>query len=133
LRGSHARACGCPNPGWQPDRRQVLKASVEQVRHNVTLVSLDGRLDVAGVQAVESDFNAAVAAASNVLVELSKVPFIASLGLRLLVAGSQTLAKRGGKMVLIGPDESTMRVLKTTGIDQLMQIRSSVGNALASF
>jgi anti-sigma B factor antagonist len=109
-----------------------LKASVEQVRHNVTLLSLDGRLDVAGVQAVESDFNAAVAAASNIFVDLSKVPFIASLGLRLLVAGSQTLAKRGGKMVLIGPDESTMRVLKTTGIDQLMQIRSSVGNALAS-
>jgi stage II sporulation protein AA (anti-sigma F factor antagonist) len=99
----------------------------------VTCVALDGRLDVAGVQEVESDFNAAVAAASNVIVDLSKVPFIASLGLRLLVAGSQALAKRGGKMVLVGPDESTMRVLKTTGIDQLMQVRSSVGNALASF
>jgi anti-anti-sigma factor len=99
----------------------------------VTRIALDGRLDVAGVQTVEPDFNAAVAAASNVVVDLSKVPFIASLGLRLLVSGSQSLAKRGGKMVLVGPDESTMRVLKTTGIDQLMRVHDSVANALAAF
>ena len=110
-----------------------MKSSVDQVKQNVTRIALDGRLDVAGVQAVESDFNAAVAKASNVVVDLSKVPFIASLGLRLLVAGSQALAKRSGKMVLLGPDESTMRVLKTTGIDQLMPVRSSLDDALASF
>lgn len=110
-----------------------MKVSVEQPKGNISRIVLDGRLDVAGTQAAEAEFNAAVAASQNVIVDLSKVPFIASLGLRLLVAGAQTRAKAGGKMVLIGPDEMTMKILKTTGIDQLIHVYKDMNEALASF
>jgi anti-anti-sigma factor len=109
-----------------------VKVSVDQPKGNVSRIVLDGRLDVAGVQAAEADFNAAVAAAQNVIVDLSKVPFIASLGIRLLVSGSQAQSKKGGKMVLMGADELTRRILKTTGLDQLVHVCSSLDEALAA-
>ena len=110
-----------------------MKVSVDHPRENVNRIILDGRLDVAGTQAAEAEFNAAVAAGPNVIVDLGQVPFVASLGIRLLVAGAQTRTKLGGKMVLMGPDEMTMKILKTTGIDQLVPVCSGLDEALALF
>jgi stage II sporulation protein AA (anti-sigma F factor antagonist) len=110
-----------------------VKVTVETARNNVRCIVLDGRLDVAGTQAAEAEFNAAVAAGPNVIVDLGKVPFIASVGIRLLVAGTQAQAKIGGRMVLMNPDETTRKILKTTGIDQLVPIRNGLDEALASF
>jgi anti-anti-sigma factor len=110
-----------------------MKVSVEIAKQNVRRIVLDGRLDAAGAQAAEAEFNAAVAAGPNVIVDLAKVPFIASVGIRLLVTGTQTQAKLGGKMVLMNPDEVTRKILKTTGIDQLVPVRDGLEEALASF
>lgn len=110
-----------------------MKVSVEVAKQNINRIVLDGRLDVAGTQAAEPEFKAAVAAGPNVIVDLGKVPFVASVGVRLLVAGSQAQAKLGGKMVLMGPDEVTRKILKTTGIDQLVPVRDTLDEALASF
>lgn len=110
-----------------------MKISVDQQTLTISRIALDGRLDVAGVQAAESEFNAAVAASPNIIVDLSKVPFIASLGIRLLVAGAQSQAKLGGKMVLVAPDEMTRRILKTTGLDQMVTVCSAMNEALAAF
>ena len=110
-----------------------MNVSVEIAKQNVRRIILDGRLDAAGAQVAEADFNAAVAAAPNVIVDLGKVPFIASVGIRLLVLGTQTQAKLGGKMVLMNPDDVTRKILKTTGIDQLVPVRNGLDEALASF
>ena len=110
-----------------------MKVSVDQPKENINRIVLEGRLDVAGTQAAEAEFNTAVAAGPNVIVDLAKVPFIASLGLRLLVAGAQSRTKLGGKMVLMGPDELTRRILKTTGIDQLVPVCDGLDEALALF
>lgn len=114
-------------------RRMALKVTVDHPKENVSRIVLDGRLDVAGTQAAETEFNAAVAASPNVIVDLGKVPFIASLGIRLLVAGAQTRSKQGGKMVLMSPDELSRRILKTTGIDQLVPVCNGLDEALALF
>ena len=108
-----------------------MKVSVNQLEGNITHIVLDGRLDVAGTQEAETEFNAAVAAANHVIVDLSKVPFICSLGIRLLVTGAQAQSKLGGKLVLMAPDELTLRTLKTTGIDQIVPIVSMIPMSLA--
>lgn len=110
-----------------------MKVTVDHPKENISRIVLDGRLDIAGTQAAETEFNAAVAASPNVIVDLGKVPFIASLGIRLLVAGAQTRSKQGGKMVLMSPDELSRRILKTTGIDQLVPVCNDLDEALALF
>jgi len=109
-----------------------MKVSVDQPKPNIHLITIDGRLDVSGTQTAEPDFKAAIAATPNVIVDLAKVPFIASLGIRMLVAGAQTQAKLGGKMVLMNPAEMTRKILKTTGVDQFVPICYGLEEALAS-
>jgi anti-sigma B factor antagonist len=109
-----------------------VKVAVDQPK-SVRRIALEGRLDADGVKQGEAEFNAAAAAAPNVIVDLSKVQFIASLGIRMLVAASQAQSEIGGKLVLVGADEMTMRVLKTTGIDQLSPVRGTLDQASALF
>ena len=113
-----------PSDAVQHQRRNI---------ENVRCIVLEGRLDTAGAQAAEAEFNAAVAAGPNVVIDLGRVPFIASVGIRLLVTATQTQAKLGGRMVLMNADEVTRKILKTTGIDQLVPVCSGFNEALAVF
>ena len=110
-----------------------MKLSVENPTPNVRRIVLDGRMDTAGIQAIEAQFNAAMEAGPNVIVDLGKVPFLASIGVRLLVSGAKTQSQLGGKMVLLNPDDLTRRILKTTGINQLMPVHDGLDAALAVF
>jgi len=110
-----------------------MEMSVDLQKGNVNRIVLNGRLDALGTQAVEAKFNSAVAEHPSVVVDLGKVSFIASVGLRMLVAGAQARKKLGGKMVMVSPDELTQRILMTTGLDQLIPAFNSLDEALASF
>jgi anti-sigma B factor antagonist len=100
---------------------------------SVRRVTLTGRMDADGVKAVEAEFQAAATAEPNVIVDLTSVPFLASLGIRMLVAASQDQEKLGGKLVLVSPDEITTSFLKTTGIDQLIPVRDTADEAASLF
>lgn len=109
-----------------------MKIEYEQ-RGNISKVVLEGRLDATGTAAIEAQFSAHCASKPNVIVDLSKVPFLASIGIRLLVAGAQAQTKIGGKMVIMKPDELARRILKTTGIDKLLPIYENDQDATAAF
>ncbi len=109
-----------------------MTVSVDEVR-GIRRVSLSGRLDADGLASVEDDFHAAATAEPNVIVDLTAVDFLASMGIRMLVAASQDQAELGGKLVLAGPDAMTMRILKTTGIDQLVPVHPTSDDAAAAF
>jgi anti-sigma B factor antagonist len=99
----------------------------------VRRVSLSGRLDAEGLAEVEPEFQAAATAEPNVIVDLSRVEFLASLGIRMLVTASQDQEAQGGRLVLVGPDDMTRRVLKATGIDQLVPVHDTAEDAAAGF
>lgn len=110
-----------------------MKVTVDMIRNNVVLIELDGRLDLAGTQLAEAQFNAAASAGRNAIVSLARVPFIASVGIRMLMGGARTQSRMGGKLVLMAPDEISLKILKTTGIDQLVPVRADLDAALAEF
>lgn len=109
-----------------------MTVSVDEIR-GIRRVSLSGRLDADGLRSVEDDFRAAATAEPNVIVDLSAVDFLASMGIRMLVAASQEQEQLGGKLLLAGPDELTMRILKTTGIDQLVPVHATADEAASAF
>lgn len=109
-----------------------MTVAVDEVR-GVRRVSLSGRLDADGLRSVEDEFHAAATAEPNVIVDLSGVDFLASLGIRMLVAASQDQEELGGRLVLAGPDAMTMRILKATGIDQLVPVHATSDDAASAF
>jgi anti-anti-sigma factor len=100
---------------------------------DIVCVSLSGRLDAPGVAAVELKFTAAVTMpGSRVLVDLSGVPFAASLAIRLLLTVAKTVQKHGGKLVLCAPTPEVAQVLAIAAIDRIVPVVADVaaGRAL---
>jgi anti-anti-sigma factor len=98
----------------------------------IACVALDGRLDAAGADAIGTRFTAATAAAGRpVVVDLSGVSFIASLGIRLLIANARALSQKGTAMVLYGASEDVGSVLRDAAIDQLIPCVDTQAEAVA--
>ena len=64
------------------------------------LISLAGRMDIAGAAEIETAFSAHASHAHVTLVDMAGVTFLASIGIRLILANAKSLYKRGGKLVL---------------------------------
>lgn len=109
-----------------------MEMNVEELDGGVTLAVLRGRLDVAGASAIELKFNATAGARRALVVDLSGVSFIASMGMRLLLIAGKTAAAKGGKMALLAPPAEVASVLRTAGIDSVIPICGARDAALAA-
>jgi anti-anti-sigma factor len=96
-------------------------------------ITLVGRLDIQGVTKVEDKFAFIVMTESvPVLVDLSQVEFIASIGIRMLLMSAKALNRRGGRLVLYKPQPLVGEVLATAGIDILIPVYDDFDAACAS-
>ena len=99
-----------------------MNLEVAELENGITKVTLSGRLDVQGALKIDSEFNSIVQDKKRVVVDLSEVEFLASLGIRTLVTGAKATANNGGKMVLLNPQPNVERVLRTSGVDTVIPI-----------
>lgn len=82
-------------------------------------IKLDGDLDIAGVGAVETRFYAHCAGdPPRIVVDLSGVGFVGSLGIRLLLQAIKTVLARGGRLVLLNPTKLVDTTLDISGLGQ---------------
>ena len=110
-----------------------MEMKQESLDNGVTLIALLGRLDVDGSQAIDLPFSLATTSkVGKFVVDLSAVPFIASIGIRLLLTAGRAQARRGGRMVLIPPAGMGEDVLKTAGVDLVMPVAKDLPAALAA-
>jgi anti-anti-sigma factor len=107
-----------------------MQIDVAQTDGGITRINLAGRMDVAGTQAIDLKFTALTATArAAILVDMSGVSFLASIGMRTLLASAKALGKRGGKMVLLNPQPLVENALATAGIDTLIPVFHDVDAA----
>ena len=109
-----------------------MQISIEELDGGVTRVVLDGRLDIQGAQDIDLRMNVIAGTKKAVLVDLQKVSFIGSMGLRTLVAPAQAVRGRGGKIVLFAPNEMVEKVLISSAIDKLIPIHHEFQSAVAA-
>ena len=109
-----------------------MAISTEELAGGITRVILDGRLDIEGAAAVDLKMNVIAGSKKTVLLDLQKVSFIGSMGLRSLVMPARTIKSRGGKMVIFGPNELVEKVLMTSRVDTLIPIHHELESAMAA-
>jgi anti-anti-sigma factor len=109
-----------------------MALATEELTGGVTKVILDGRLDIEGAAAIDLQMNVIAGSKKAVLVDLQKVSFLGSMGLRALLAPARAIKGRGGKIVLFAPNEMVEKVLKTSGIDTLIPVHHELESALAA-
>jgi len=94
----------------------------EDVNDTLRRIQLSGRLDIPGTEAISLKFtNLAASAARRVVVDLTGVSFLASIGIREFITNAKALQMRGGRMVLfVGDNTGVAKTLQVTGIDVLI-------------
>jgi anti-sigma B factor antagonist len=95
-------------------------------------VALTGRLDIAGAEAVALPLATLAGAKQGLIVDMSGVSFIASIGLRHLVSAAKALSRRGGRLVLLNPNDLVTEVLTTSGLTDLLPIVKSEAEAITA-
>jgi len=99
---------------------------------NIIQISLIGKLDVVGLQAVQNKFYAYTASTrKNSIVDLSELEFIASLGIGMLISSAKAMGQHNARMVLVNPRPDVDAVLRMTGIDNAIAIVATVADAEA--
>ena len=88
-----------------------------------TTLALEGSLDFTQVEEIKAPFLAAVAAhPGTVVVDLSLVTFVASLGMRLFIDAYKLLAPSGGKLIMFRPSPTVRKILLHAGMESVFSI-----------
>jgi len=93
------------------------------LNNGIRLIKLIGNLDRIGTGEIEKIFTGyCVGYDVRVIVDLSEVRFLASVGLRLLTLTAKSVARYNGRMALINPNPEVKAVLEKTGIPEIIPI-----------
>jgi len=109
-----------------------LLIDAEDVAPGVTKLNLRGRLDANAIQSISPVFDRMARTQAQLIVDLSRVTFIASTGLRTLISAARSVASRGGSMVFLGPEPSVESVLITSGADVVVPICRDLPSAICA-
>jgi len=103
----------------------------ETQRPNV--LPLEGEIDLHVSPRIASSLQAMISAKpKQVVVDLSKVSYIDSSGLAVLIEGMQNMAAYGGKLALAGLQDGVRPIFEIARLDQVFQIFPDVDAALAA-
>ena len=108
-----------------------MELKVETLESNIPLIHLFGRLDIDGVQAIDLKFTAYTSSKKqSVIVDLSQVTFVGSIGIRLLLSNAHALRAEGAGMILLKPQSNVEDVLKLAALDSIMPIAHNMEEAI---
>ena len=107
-----------------------MEMHYNELENGISLIKLGGKLDIIGTGEIETKFTGYCSGDNvRVVVDLSEVDFLASIGIRLLMLTAKSIATRGGKMVLLNPIPEVHSVLEITGIPSIIPIYSQLESA----
>jgi anti-sigma B factor antagonist len=107
-----------------------MELQYSELDNRIRMLKLIGKLDIVGVGQIETKFAGYCAGDGvRVVLDLSEMDFLASIGIRLLTLTAKSVVMRGGKMALINPGPDVHHVLDVTGIPTIIPIYSDLASA----
>lgn len=103
-------------------------------RDSAVIVSIAGRVDTATAPVLEQAINKEIETGHrNILLDFSKVSYISSGGLRVLLATAKKLKSPGDKFALFGLSSEVHKILKLAGFTSIFSIYPTEGEARAGW
>ena len=84
-------------------------------------VALEGRLDTTTAPELENELKASLGGITTLTLDLAKLDYISSAGLRVLLSAHKTMMKQGG-MKVVNANEMVMEVFDVTGFADILDI-----------
>lgn len=97
-----------------------------------TVIALVGRLDIITSKAVREKLLEVIdGGAQHVVLDLSRLEYVSSAGLRVFLEGRKAIKGRGGNIVLSSVQPFIQNILSSTGFDTLFVCYDTVAAASA--
>jgi len=110
-----------------------MNCTHEDLESGVRILRLSGRMDIEGSAEISLRFTiAATTGGNSVVVDLSGVEFLASVGVGTLVSAAKSIHVRKGRIVLCGAGAEVQRTLDRTNIPTIIPCFGTLAEATAA-
>jgi len=100
----------------------------------VSVVALAGRFDAQSAGQVDLSLQSSLQqGGQKLLVDMNRVEYVSSAGLRVLLAAAKKSSSLGGRLVLCGLQPYVLEVFEVAGFTSIFQIAPDAASALQSF
>ena len=107
-----------------------MKFQYSELENDIRLIKLNGQLDYNGTYDIEIEFIRHCAGDKvRLLVDLSKVNYISSIGIPLLANAAKLVESHGGKMGLLSPQRNVVDVLELVGVSNIIPVYHDLNSA----
>ena len=100
---------------------------------NLTRVELEGSIDGKTAPHIREELSVALQDVQMLLIDMSRVDYLSSAGLRLLLLLYREIASRKGQLVLVGVSAEIRTVMSHTGFLSFFTLADSQQEALHAF
>ena len=102
--------------------------------NQISLIAPQGRLDAAGARPLEAELMRHITAGDvQLLIDLEKIRYISSDGLRALLAAQKQAKKQGGALKLCCLSRRLVEIFEMSGFDRVFEIFGDREQAEKSF
>jgi anti-sigma B factor antagonist len=116
----------------QPSRRPPPPVRKPKTESN-HILPLEGEIDLYRSLEIAASLDLLIEEKpKKIVIDLSKVPYIDSSGLAVLINGMRKMEAFGGRLYLVGLQDSVRLIFETSRLDQAFRIRRDVAAALAA-
>jgi len=106
----------------------------ERLQDGISVFEPEGRIDTESANKMDEALQAAISAGkAKMVMDMSKVTYISSAGLRILASVQMKNRENGGDLKMAGLNERVMRVFRIIGFDMFFSIHDTVEKAIAEF
>ena len=99
-----------------------MSATVFEKQGSRLTVKPEGRLDTATSPILESEMQPYLDTVQDVVMDFTKVEYISSAGLRLMLTTDQQLENRGGSMKIIHVNENILEIFSLVGFTDIITV-----------
>jgi anti-sigma B factor antagonist len=112
---------------------EELDMELKVIKDDETYIHLGlaGKMDISGVQEMESKFISLIASGKkNALVDISGVSFVGSMGLRVFLTAAKSLSWEKKSLILLNPQPMVNEVLEASSFQDVVAIEHNYQSAL---
>ena len=107
-----------------------FKINTRELVSNIPVVEMEGEVDVYTAPQLKQQLLSLLEAGnSHMVVDLTRVEYLDSTALGVLIGGLKRVRERDGNLPLICPSPRIRRVFEITGLDKIFDIYNSEGEA----
>ena len=93
----------------------------KSTENNALTIALEGRLDTTTAPELEAELKAALPGVVSLTIDMSKLEYISSAGLRVLLSAQKIMNKQG-EMKITGVNDVIMEIFEVTGFSDILNI-----------